>query len=95
MYVFLSTLKSLEIGFLHFYCVLSNTQEYLLECIHKMSTQYLLEYFSSYQYSVLTRLLILSTRSMPAVYTEANIVSFSGPYKPSTIQCNECIQRLT
>ena len=50
MYVFFSTLKALEIGFLHFYCVLSNTQEYswvllwstqdLLEYIHKMSTQY-------------------------------------------------------
>ena len=60
MYVFLSTLGYPEIVFLqetHFYCVLNNTQEYLwvllwstqdlLEYIHKMSTQYLLEYFSS------------------------------------------------
>ena len=39
-----------------------------LEYIHKMSTQYLLEYFSSYQYSVLTRVLILS-RSMPGHHT--------------------------
>ena len=30
-----------------------------------MSTQYLLEYFSSYQYSVFTWVLILSTHSMP------------------------------
>ena len=39
--------------------------QYLLEYINKMSTQYLLKYFLSYQYSVLTRVLILSTRSMP------------------------------
>ena len=36
-----------------------------------MSTQYLLEYFLSYQYSVLTRVLILSTQSMPGSNKEA------------------------
>ena len=51
----LSTLGSPEIGFFHFCCVLDNTlwsTQDLLESILKLSTQYLLEYFSSYQYSL-------------------------------------------
>ena len=95
MYVFLSTLKALEIEFLHFYYVLNNTQEYswvllwstqdLLEYIHKMSTQYLLEYFSNCQYSVLTRVVILSTRSMPGIYATYPIHVTSAYIPVSTL----------
>ena len=37
-----------------------------------MCTQYLLKYFQNSQYSVLTQVLFLSTRFIPAVLKESN-----------------------
>ena len=74
MYVFLPTFGSPEIGFLNnFYCVLSSIHEYFREVLRTylstfikwvLSTDSSIN-FSSYQYSVLTRVLIFSTHSMP------------------------------
>ena len=54
----------------------------LLKYVHKMSTQYLLENFSSYQYSVLTRVLILSTHFMPGLTAVAMTLCQSNIHWP-------------
>jgi len=56
----------------------------------KMSTQYLLEYFVNTQYSVLTRVLRLSTRPMSDVY----IVSEAPEICKLSYNCHICINRL-
>ena len=52
--------------------------QYLLKYIYKKGTQYLLEYFKNYQYSVLTRVLFFSTHFMSATYqdNESNAVGY-------------------
>ena len=48
---------------------MSTFLKYLLKYIYKMCTQYLLKYFQNSQYSVLTWVLFLSTRFIPAHVT--------------------------
>ena len=48
MYVFLSTLGSPEIGFLHFYCVLNSTHEYFCEVLRTYSSTFIKWVLSTY-----------------------------------------------